>query len=86
MTVQVFDTGKALRHLRRMSGMTLEAVAQEAGTSVAYLSKVERGKHQPTAGYVGLVTGVLAQKLRKSATKMPGAGTPGADLKGFNNV
>lgn len=53
--------------LRNLAGMTLEAVASAAGTSVAYLSKVETGKYVPTRGYVAQVTSALAEHMRDAA-------------------
>lgn len=37
-----------LRAVRRQSGMTLEALADEAGLTKSYLSKVERGQSTPS--------------------------------------
>lgn len=50
-----------------MAGLSLEAVAATAGTSVAYLSKVETGKLIPTNVYVAKVTAVIAARLRDAA-------------------
>jgi len=65
------STGGSLRTLRRLAGLTLAEVADLADTSIAYLSKVERGEFVPTKRYVAAVTaaiaGVLAEAEKVSA-------------------
>jgi transcriptional regulator with XRE-family HTH domain len=67
MTAQAISAGATLRVLRNLAGMTLEDVASAAGTSVAYLSKVETGKFIPTKSYIGQVTAVLAERMKSAA-------------------
>ncbi|MCU1408512.1 MAG: transcriptional regulator, family [Microbacteriaceae bacterium] len=67
MPEQTTTTGASLRVLRKIAGMTLEEVAAEADTSIAYLSKVETGKLAPTKGYVAQVTLALAMRMRSAA-------------------
>ena len=59
--------GESIRTLRKLAGLSLEAVAAAADTSVAYLSKVETGKLIPTNVYVAKVTAVIAARLREAA-------------------
>ncbi len=42
--------GGRIRDLRRKSGMTLQALADQAGVSVGFLSQVERDKATPSLG------------------------------------
>jgi transcriptional regulator with XRE-family HTH domain len=60
-------TGESIRTLRRLAEMSLEDVAGAAETSVAYLSKVERGVFVPTKAYVARVTTAIADRLRSAA-------------------
>lgn len=59
--------GETLRNLRKYAGLTLEEVAERADTSIAYLSKVETGKFQPTRTYVAQVTAAIAASLKDVA-------------------
>ncbi|WP_144795738.1 helix-turn-helix domain-containing protein [Microbacterium paludicola] len=43
--------GAVIREMRTGAGLTLKAVASNAGTSIAYLSKVERGEFFPSREY-----------------------------------
>lgn len=40
--------GKSIKTIRTIRGMTLAELAEEANTSVAYLSQLENGKHRNT--------------------------------------
>ena len=42
------DLGQKLRHLRRVSGMTIEQAASQIGVTKGYLSKVETGQSDPS--------------------------------------
>jgi len=42
--------GGRIRELRRKAGLTLQALADEAGISVGFLSQVERNKATPSLG------------------------------------
>lgn len=55
--------GEALVYLRESAGMTLDEVAQSAGVSASYLSRVETGEKRATPGYIGIVTEVIAARL-----------------------
>lgn len=44
--------GAVIREFRIDAGLTLKAVASNAGTSIAYLSKVERGEHIASREYI----------------------------------
>lgn len=63
-------TGESLRSLRALAGLTLADVAKLADTSIAYLSKVERGEFVPTKRYVAQVTAAIAVVLAE-AEKVP---------------
>lgn len=52
--------GESLRSLRALFDLSLADVARRAGTSPAYLSKVERGRFVPTKRYVAHVTRAIA--------------------------
>jgi transcriptional regulator with XRE-family HTH domain len=45
--------GHAVRALRQARGLTLEALADQAGINVTYLSDIERGRGNPTIGKLG---------------------------------
>jgi transcriptional regulator with XRE-family HTH domain len=51
--------GAAIRTLREKRGSTQEAVAQAADITVAHLSKIERGRTNPTWGTVTNIAGAL---------------------------
>lgn len=70
MAKQSIPTGESLRSLRTLAGLTLSEVASLAGTSIAYLSKVERGEFVPTKRYVAQVTSAIASVLAE-AEKVP---------------
>ena len=45
--------GRTVRALRQARGLTLEALADEAGMNVTYLSDIERGRSNPTLAKLG---------------------------------
>lgn len=51
--------GAAIRALRDKKGATQETVAQDAGITVAHLSKIERGLTNPTWGTVAAIANAL---------------------------
>jgi transcriptional regulator with XRE-family HTH domain len=58
--------GSVVRRLRQERGLTLEALADEAGMNVTYLSDIERGRSNPTIGKLGdlaVVFGVRVSEL-----------------------
>lgn len=57
--------GAALRLLRGMAHLTLQEVAAGADTSVAYLSKVERGQLVPTDEYVAKIAAHVSTSMLK---------------------
>ena len=61
------SSGEALRHLRALAGLTLQEVANEADTSVAYLSKVERSVLTPSDEYVAKIAGALSLSIMRLA-------------------
>ncbi|WP_416347645.1 helix-turn-helix domain-containing protein [Cryobacterium sp. 10I1] len=54
---------EGIRALRNLAGLTLDQVAERAGTSAAYLSRVERGERRMTPKMIGRVTTVIAAQL-----------------------
>ena len=55
-----------MRRLRQERGLTLEALADEAGMNVTYLSDIERGRSNPTIGKLGdlaVVFGVRVSEM-----------------------
>lgn len=50
-TPQSLDS--VVRGLRQDRGLTLEALPDEAGINVTYLSDIERGRSNPTLGKLG---------------------------------
>ncbi|MGO2188253.1 MAG: helix-turn-helix domain-containing protein [Microbacterium gubbeenense] len=63
MPEQQETPGLALRSLRQTAGMTLQEVADAAGTDISYLSKVERGKGFPTIGYIARIARIIADGI-----------------------
>ncbi|MDX1822032.1 MAG: XRE family transcriptional regulator [Paracoccaceae bacterium] len=51
--------GGRIRDLRRKAGMTLQALADQAGISVGFLSQVERDKATPSLGTLASLAGAL---------------------------
>lgn len=67
MSEQQDQTGRSIRALRKLAGLTLKDVAERADTAVSYLSKVETGKFTPAPSFVGRVTAVIADSLTDQA-------------------
>lgn len=63
MSSEKIPTGPSLRSLRQLAGLTLAETADIADTSVAYLSKVERGEFVPTKRYVAQVVTALGRAI-----------------------
>lgn len=62
--------GAAIRRLREERGMTQEGLAYEAGSTVATISSIERGRTNPNWGTVEAISkalGVSMAKLAKAA-------------------
>jgi transcriptional regulator with XRE-family HTH domain len=65
--------GAAIRTRRIKTGATQEVVAQAAGITVAHLSKIERGKTNPTWGTISAIADALGLKvsaLAKAAERL----------------
>lgn len=60
------STGAALRTLREGMRLQLTEVANEAKTSVSYLSEVENDKRRPTRAYVARVTEAITLLIKSS--------------------
>lgn len=67
-------TGEALKQLRLLANLTQRQVAEAAGTSETYLSRVEQGHVRPRPRWYGQVTRALADQLSKETDES----TPGA--------
>ena len=55
--------GGRIRELRRKAGLTLQALADQAGISVGFLSQVERDKATPSLGTLASVAGALGVEV-----------------------
>lgn len=63
------STGPALRVLREESGLTLREIAERAGVSESYLSRVENEKAFPAPAWVGNVASAIAEAIVESALR-----------------
>lgn len=63
------STGPALRVLREESGLTLREIAQRAGVSESYLSRVENEKAFPAAAWIGNVVSAIADAIVEAALR-----------------
>ena len=55
--------GAALRALRVAAGMTLEDLADTAGVSASYLSRVENDLVAPSSGWIELVAVAIGERM-----------------------
>jgi transcriptional regulator with XRE-family HTH domain len=55
--------GKAIRRLREERGITQEGLAHEAGSTVATISSIERGRSNPNWGTVESIAGALGVSI-----------------------
>jgi len=51
--------GKAVRQFRLANGLTIEALAQDAGIWYSYLGEIERGMRNPSLAVIGALAGSL---------------------------
>lgn len=72
---QISHPGQALRVLREEAGLTAREVADRAGVSPAYLSRVENGNVFPSATWLSVIATAIAAALVESATR-PTLATP----------
>lgn len=61
--VQPPQFGGRIRDLRRKGGLTLQALADQAGISVGFLSQVERDKATPSLGTLASLAGALGVEV-----------------------
>jgi transcriptional regulator with XRE-family HTH domain len=61
--------GAAIKTLRSGKKLTQEAVAQGAGVTVAHLSKIERGRTNPTWGTVASIAEALGVSMAQLAKR-----------------
>ncbi|MCA0369025.1 MAG: helix-turn-helix domain-containing protein [Proteobacteria bacterium] len=52
--------GNAVRRIRLAKGLTIEALAQDAGVSYSYLGEIERGLRNPTLAVIGALAEALS--------------------------
>jgi transcriptional regulator with XRE-family HTH domain len=67
--------GAAIRTLRDERDLKQLDVAEDAGITVAHLSKIERGKVNPTWGTVEAIAAALGVKVVDVAATAEGGGT-----------
>ena len=69
--------GPAIKRVRRGRGLTLQALADEVGTSVAHLSRMESGGRQPSLDGLLRVAAALGVEVGEllEASEEPGPGT-----------
>jgi hypothetical protein len=70
-------TGRHLKQLRELSGVPQPLVAAMAGTSTAYLAKVEDGLFDPTRSYVAKVTEAVCRLMKDPPRPCPTLGCNG---------
>jgi transcriptional regulator with XRE-family HTH domain len=68
MVTQAGRLGDALRSVRKASGLTLEQLAQRAGTAPSYLGRVERGERSPSSEWVDSITRALGKRFAEGLT------------------
>ena len=74
MTSDAFDIGRIVRREREARGWSVAALAAEADVSRAMVAKVERGEANPTAAFLGKLSGAFGLPLsEKIAQKSPRA-------------
>lgn len=62
------DLGKAIRELREARGLTLDALAAEAGMHTTYLSRIERAHSSPTWEKISSLAEALDLPVSEIAT------------------
>lgn len=53
--------------MRKARGLTLRELAESAGTSAGYLSRVERGEREPTDRWLESIIRAFGNELRRTA-------------------
>lgn len=66
--------GKAIRDVREKQGLTLEALAPQAGTTIGTLGQIERGKANPTWRTVWRIAEALGVSIADLAKVSEGLG------------
>ncbi|WP_036322776.1 helix-turn-helix domain-containing protein [Microbacterium gubbeenense] len=64
---QLPTPGRALRVLREQSGLTAREVAERAGVSESYLSRVETGREDASPAWIGCVAAAISRALTEGA-------------------
>jgi transcriptional regulator with XRE-family HTH domain len=60
---QPLGLGKAIRRLREERGLTQEGLAQEAGSTTATISSIERGRSNPNWSTVEAIASALGTSM-----------------------
>lgn len=60
---QLPTPGRALRVLREQSGLTARELAERAGVSESYLSRVETGREAASPAWIGNVAAAISRAL-----------------------
>jgi XRE family transcriptional regulator, regulator of sulfur utilization len=77
--------GRAIRRLRQQRGLSIEALALNAGLHPTYLSEIERGVRNPTWSKLGALASTLGMSVSAVAAEAereiicPTCGHPQAD-------
>lgn len=62
-------TGQAIRQMRSVAGLTADQLAELAGISPGYLSRVENGKNRPSDRWVGTVLAHLSSAIERKVAE-----------------
>ncbi len=74
------ELGKALRDLRRRSGLSQEALAERAELSRNFVAQIERGESTPTVATLSRLAGALGTTVGELLGEEPAAGEPAASV------
>ncbi|MCK9250875.1 MAG: helix-turn-helix domain-containing protein [Solirubrobacteraceae bacterium] len=66
------DPGSLVRELRRRHGLTQDRLAVRAGTSQAFISRVERGELSPTIETLERLLASMGERLTITTERLPG--------------
>lgn len=82
------DIGRVIHVLRKERGLTLEAVALEAGTDTGNLSRIEKGTRQPSIGLLERIAAALGTKVSAIyfSAETGNLPAPSSELQGTNEA
>jgi transcriptional regulator with XRE-family HTH domain len=75
------DAGRLLREARLERGLDQGALARRAGTTQAYISRIERGVVSPSMQTLNRVLSALGLRLRASLEPLPHGNVARAELR-----